>query len=116
MNNEKNYEFFLLKQENLRLKEENSRLKIKLENENPKANKLNSAFTVFISAFLADITFNFLFFFNELLGEKVEIEASGLHLCYTTQYPSTLWIEFSIMLASIPCLGLMLYLIWRKKK
>jgi hypothetical protein len=111
--NNKNYEFFLLKQENLRLKEENS--KLRKEVKNPKS-LLDSAFGIMFSAFLADITFNFLFFFNELLGEKVEIEASGLHLCYTTQYPSTLWIEFSIMLASIPCLGLMLYLIWRKKK
>ena len=67
--NNKNYEFFLLKQENLRLKEENSKLRKEIKN--PKS-LLDSAFGIMFSAFLADITFNFLFFFNELLGEKVE--------------------------------------------
>lgn len=98
MNNNKSYEFFLLKQENLRLKEENSRLKIKLENEKPKANKLNSAFTVFISAFIADFGYSFIFFFTEIIGTELKE------------------LQFNLMLFSLVLLGVSSWILWRRDK
>ena len=87
-----------LRKEILRLRDENLRLKIKLENENPKANKLNSAFTVFISAFIADLGYSFIFFFTEI----IETELKGL--------------QFNLMLFSLVLLGVSSWILWRRDK
>ena len=87
-----------LRKEILRLRDENLRLKIKLENENPKANKLNSAFTVFISAFIADFGYSFIFFFTEIIGTELK----GL--------------EFNLMLFSLVLLGVSSWILWRRDK
>ncbi len=87
-----------LRKEILRLRDENLRLKIKLENENPKANKLNSAFTVFISAFIADFGYSFIFFFTEIIGTELK----GL--------------QFNLMLFSLVLLGVSSWILWRRDK
>lgn len=87
-----------LHKEILRLRDENLRLKIKLENENPKANKLNSAFTVFISAFIADFGYSFIFFFTEIIGTELK----GL--------------QFNLMLFSLVLLGVSSWILWRRDK
>lgn len=94
-------EVITLRKENLRLREENLRLKIKLEsleNENQKANKLNSAFTVFISAFIADFGYSFIFFFTEIIGTELK----GL--------------QFNLMLFSLVLLGVSSWILWRRDK
>ncbi|MGN0903304.1 MAG: hypothetical protein ACI4M9_08455 [Succinivibrio sp.] len=94
-------EFIALRKEILRLKDENLRLKIrleKLENENQKANKLNSAFTVFISAFIADLGYSFIFCFTEIIGTELK----GL--------------QFSLMLISLVLLGVSSWILWRRDK
>lgn len=87
-----------LRKEILRLRDENLRLKIKLENENPKANKPNSAFTVFISAFIADFGYSFIFFFTEIIGTELK----GL--------------QFNLMLFSLVLLGVSSWILWRRDK
>lgn len=87
-----------LRKEILRLRDENLRLKIKLENENTKANKLNSAFTVFISAFIADFGYSFIFFFTEIIGTELK----GL--------------QFNLMLFSLVLLGVSSWILWRRDK
>ena len=91
-------EVISLRKEILRLRDENLRLKIKLENENPKANKLNSAFTVFISAFIADFGYSFIFFFTEIIGTELK----GL--------------QFNLMLFSLVLLGVSSWILWRRDK
>lgn len=92
-NNEKSYEFFLLKQENLRLKEENSKLKEEVKGNNDKS-FYGNVFNVFLSGLFATVTYAFFFFIDELMGSKERIVGTTPQLCYTTISHETAVLEF----------------------
>lgn len=111
MNNNRSYDFFLLKQENLRLKEENSRLKHGLED---KRALYISAFAVILAALLAVCGYTGLYFFDVFMSEHVSVEILGFQYSYTFKTFETEVQEFATFIATIFVLGLTVLALWRK--
>ena len=73
-------------------------------------------FSVSITALLAVVAYTFNYFFDEVLGEKVVVEVSNLHLYYTIPSPKVIMVKFSLLLVAIIGLGITSLILGRRKK
>ena len=109
---------FLIKKENLRLKEENSKLKARVENIE---NKLREAklfellFPVVVASMLTVWGYAFLFFFDEFVFEESRNTVSDFHFANNVVSPNMKNIEFAIIVTSVVILGFFSYCIFRKR-
>lgn len=110
-------EIISLRKENLRLREENLRLKIKeeLKMDEQSSKNRDILFSVSITALLAVVAYTFNYFFDEVLGEKVVVEVSNLHLYYTIPSPKVIMVKFSLLLVAIIVLGITSLILGRRK-
>ena len=110
-------EIISLRKENLRLREENLRLKIKeeLKMDEQSSKNWDILFSVSITALLAVVAYTFNYFFDEVLGEKVVVEVSNLHLYYTIPSPKVIMVKFSLLLVAIIVLGITSLILGRRK-
>ena len=110
-------EVISLRKENLRLREEILRLKVKEEVKMDEQSSKNRdiLFSVSITALLAVVAYTFNYFFDEVLGEKVVVEVSNLHLYYTIPSPKVIMVKFSLLLVAIIVLGITSLILGRRK-
>lgn len=109
---------FLIKKENLRLKEDNSKLKARVENIE---NKLREAklfellFPVVVASMLTVWGYAFLFFFDEFVFEESRNEISDFHFASNEVSLYIKKLEFAIIVTSVVILVFFSYCIFRKR-
>lgn len=109
---------FLIKKENLRLKEENSKVKARVENIE---NKLREAklfellFPVVVASMLTVWGYAFLFFFDEFVFEESRNAISDFHFASNEVSLYIKKLEFAIIVTSVVILGFFSYCIFRKR-
>lgn len=109
---------FLIKKENLRLKEENSKLKARVENIeiNLRESKLfELLFPVVVASMLTvfGYAFLFFFFFDVFVFEESRNTVSDFHFANNVVSPNMKNIEFAIIVMTAFILGIFSYCIFR---
>lgn len=107
---------FLIKKENLRLKEENSKLKARVENIeiNLRESKLfELLFPVVVASMLTVFGYAFLFFFYVFVFEESRNTVSDFHFANNVVSPNMKNIEFAIIVMTAFILGIFSYCIFR---
>ena len=107
---------FLIKKENLRLKEENSKLKARVENIeiNLRESKLfELLFPVVVASMLTVFGYAFLFFFDVFVFEASRNTVSDFHFANNVVSPNMKNIEFAIIVMTAFILGIFSYCIFR---
>ena len=110
---------FLIKKENLRLKEENSKLKARVENIENKlreAKLLDLLFPVVVASMFTVWGYDFLFFFDDILVSKEEGELFSEQLTFTTMFLNIRGLEFSIMISTAILLSFISFYIYRTRR
>lgn len=110
---------FLIKKENLRLKEENSKLKARVENIENKlieAKLLDLLFPVVVASMFTVWGYSFLFFFDDILVSKEEFELSSEQLTFTTMFLNLKGLEFAIMISTSFLLAFGSYIAFRLRR
>lgn len=109
---------FLIKKENLRLKEENSKFKARVENIE---NKLREAkifellFPVVVASMLTVWGYAFLFFFDEFVFEESRNAISDFHFASNEVSLYIKKLEFAIIVTPVVILVFFSYCIFRKR-
>lgn len=109
---------FLIKKENLRLKEENSKLKARVENIEKKlreAKLLDLLFPVVVASMMTVWGYSYVFFFDEFDVVKIGNEIIGFHFASNEVSPYIKKLEFAIMVAVAFILGFISFCIYRMR-
>lgn len=109
---------FLIKKENLRLKEENSKLKARVENIeiNLRESKLfELLFPVVVASMLTVCGYAFLFFFDEFVFEESRNAISDFHFASNEVSLYIKKLGFAIIVTSVVILFFFSYCIFRKR-
>lgn len=107
---------FLIKKENLRLKEENSKLKARVENIEinlREAKLFELLFPVVVASMLTVLGYAFLFFFDVFVFEESRNTVSDFHFANNVVSPNMKNIEFAIIVMTAFILGIFSYCIFR---
>ena len=109
---------FLIKKENLRLKEENSKLKARVENIENKLREeklFELLFPVVVASMLTVWGYAFLFFFDVFVFEESRNSVPDFHFANNVVSPNMKNIEFAIIVMTAFILGIFSYCIFRKR-